>query len=173
LHRLINNEIFSEYIASTCSDLKILIINKMVLKISSLIGFGIAVLGLFFLVYNNYIISTNPIAITIQIGAVALMVWARITFKFRSFHATANTTSGKLVTNGPYRWFRHPIYAAAIYFTWASVIAYPRWETFFASILVSGGMFLRMILEEKSLLATYEEYEAYSKRTKRIMPYVF
>ncbi len=33
----------------------------MSLKIYSLIGFGIAVAGLVFLVYKNYVISTSPI----------------------------------------------------------------------------------------------------------------
>ena len=145
----------------------------MILKISSLIGFGIAVLGLAYLIYNNYIFSSNPITIVIQVSAFTLMVWARFTFKLRSFHATAKATKGGLVTTGPYRIFRHPIYAAVIYFVWASVIAFPRIETIIACMLVTGGMFLRMILEEKSLLATYGDYEAYSKRTKRLIPYVF
>jgi protein-S-isoprenylcysteine O-methyltransferase Ste14 len=101
------------------------------------------------------------------------MIWARITFGLRSFHATANTTQGKLVTNGPYRWLRHPIYAALIYFFWASVISYPYMETIAGVILISVGLFVRMILEEKFLRVAYDEYAAYSKRTKRIIPFLF
>ena len=145
----------------------------MRLKIVSLIGFGIAVLGLVFLIEKDYILSKNPISIIIQIGSIAFMIWARITFGLRSFHATANTTKGELVTTGPYRWLRHPIYASIIYFSWASVISYPFIDTVAAVILISGGLFVRMILEEKSLKLTYDNYAEYSKHAKRIIPFLF
>jgi protein-S-isoprenylcysteine O-methyltransferase Ste14 len=145
----------------------------MPLKIGSFIAFGIAVLGIFYLIEKNYILSKNPITIIIQLCSIALMIWARITFGLRSFHATANTTKGELVKTGPYRWLRHPIYAAAIYFSWASVISYPFIDTITAVILISGGMFVRMLLEEKSLILTYDNYSEYSKRTKRIIPFIF
>jgi protein-S-isoprenylcysteine O-methyltransferase Ste14 len=143
------------------------------LKIGSLIGFGVAVLGLLYLINKNYILSKNPIVIFIQLCSIAFMIWARITFGRRSFHATANTTKGELVTNGPYRWLRHPIYASVIYFSWASVISYPFIDTIAAAILISGGMFVRMILEEKSLKLTYDNYVEYSKHAKRIIPFLF
>lgn len=144
-----------------------------ILKIGSLIGFGIAALGLFYLIYNNYILTKNPFVIIVQLCSIAFMIWARITFGLRSFHATANTTKGELVTNGPYRWLRHPIYASIIYFSWASVISYPFIDTIAAVILISGGLFVRMILEEKSLKLTYDNYVEYSKHAKRIIPLVF
>ena len=145
----------------------------MNLKIGSLIGFGIVIVGLIILLKQNLILSTNPITITIQLGSIAFMIWARITFGIRSFHASANTTKGKLVTTVPYRLLRHPIYAAVIYFSWASVIAYPFMITIGAVILISGGLFIRMILEEKSLLLTYDNYAEYAKHTKRIIPFIF
>jgi len=145
----------------------------MILKLTSLIAFGVALIGLVFLIYHQYIISYNPIVIIIQICSFGLMIWARITFGARSFHATANTTKGKLVTNGPYKYFRHPIYAAVIYFFSASLIAFPFKETFIAVFLIIAGLFVRLLLEEKSLNETYEEYASYSKQTKRLIPYIF
>ncbi len=145
----------------------------MTYKIISIIAYLFAVLGLFFLYENNYLISKNPLIIIIQILSLALMLWARITFGFRSFHAAANTTRGHLVTNGPYRWFRHPIYASLIYFSFACVIAYPFFETIVSFILISGGLLVRIMIEEKFLLVTYKEYEAYSETAKRIIPFLF
>lgn len=145
----------------------------MNLKIGSFIAFGIALVGLVYLVNENYILSLNPIAIVLQLSSIAFMIWARITFGLRSFHFTANTTKGELVTTGPYRWLRHPIYAAVIYFSLASVISYPYIDTIIAFVLISGGLFVRMLLEEKSLLLTYDNYAEYSKHTKRIIPYIF
>lgn len=145
----------------------------MILKISSLIALGFAIAGVLFLYDKNYIFSKNPIAIIIQFCSALLMVWARITFGIRSFHAAANTTKGKLVTNGPYRWLRHPIYASLIYFFSACIISYPFKETIAAVILISGGLLARMILEEKFLAANYTNYVAYSKHTKRIIPFLY
>ena len=145
----------------------------MTLKIGSFIGFALAVLGILFMLKKDYILSKDPVTIMIQVCSVALMIWARLTFGVRSFHATANTTQGELVTTGPYRWLRHPIYASIIYFIWASLISHPFTDAFAAVILISGGLLLRMVLEEKSLILTYKNYPEYSKRTKRVIPFIF
>jgi protein-S-isoprenylcysteine O-methyltransferase Ste14 len=145
----------------------------MALKIGSLLGLAIALLGILYLWDCEFIFSNNPITIIIQSCSAAIMIWARLTFGLRSFHATANTTKGKLVTNGPYRWLRHPIYASIIYFFLATIISYPYIETVAGVLLISGGLFIRMIIEEKFLRAAYEEYGEYCKRAKRIIPFVF
>ena len=146
---------------------------NMASKIGSILGFGIAVLGLAFLIYNNYVISENLAIITVQLLSFGLMVWARIVFKSRSFHLTANTTKGGLVTNGPFRWLRHPIYAAVIYFGWACYIAFPKVETLIAASLITVGLFIRMLLEERALNREFPEYAEYSKRAKRLIPFIF
>jgi protein-S-isoprenylcysteine O-methyltransferase Ste14 len=145
----------------------------MKIKLASFMGYLIAVIGLFILIEKSYIFSKNPILIICQICCLGIMFWARLTFGFRSFHLTADSTKGKLVTNGPYRWLRHPIYASIIYFSWTCLISYPFIETIISVCLIVGGLLIRMILEEKSLLANYEEYASYSKRTKRLIPFIF
>ena len=150
-----------------------MISKPMSTKIFSALGYVIAVTGLLFLLYRHYIISTNPIAIIIQASAFCLMIWARITFKSRSFHLTANPTKGGLVTSGPYKWLRHPIYAAVIYFSWACLIPFPNIETLIGVVLITVGMFIRLLLEEKALIKMYPEYAEYSKQAKRLVPFVF
>lgn len=145
----------------------------MNLKVASLIAFGVALSGVFYLIDKNYIFSKNPISIIIQTCAVGLMIWARLTFGVRSFNASANATIGKLVTNGPYHFLRHPIYAALIYFFIAGIISFPFVETIAAVGLIIAGLFVRMILEEKSLSVAYGDYAEYSKKTKRIILFVF
>jgi protein-S-isoprenylcysteine O-methyltransferase Ste14 len=142
-------------------------------KIGSFSGFAIAVIGLVYLIFNNYIITKNPVIIIIQLLSFCLMIWARRTFRSRSFHLTADPTEGGLVTRGPYRWLRHPIYVAIIYFSWACLIAFPKTDAFMAVILITAGLFTRMILEEKELIKAYPEYEEYSKRAKRLIPFIF
>ena len=59
--------------------------NDILSKITSIIVFVLAVIGLLFLIFKNYIIANNLIGIIVQILAAGLMIWARITFGVRSF----------------------------------------------------------------------------------------
>ena len=83
----------------------------------------VAVLGL---LTTGNLFSVSPLVIAAQVAAAALMVWARATFGIRSFHATADPTEGGLVTSGPYRIIRHPIYTAVCLFTCAGALAHFR-----------------------------------------------
>ena len=148
--------------------------NQMTLKIVSFLGFALAVLGVLYLYEQHLIFSKNIIAIIIQVLSVGLMIWARLTFGTRSFHATANVTKGQLVTTGPYHFLRHPIYEALIYFFWACLIPFPIMKTILAVLLITVGLLIRIFLEEKSLIEKYnQQYLDYSKHAKRIIPFIF
>ena len=136
-------------------------------------GLALAIVGLVYLVLNKSILSTNPFGIFIQVSAAGLMIWARITFGARSFHATANTTEGGLVTNGPYRLLRHPIYASIIYFVWTAALSYSDIRIFGAVALITLGLIVRMLIEEKFLNSVYTEYKSYSEKTVRLIPFLF
>jgi protein-S-isoprenylcysteine O-methyltransferase Ste14 len=101
------------------------------------------------------------------------MVWARVTFGARSFHADASPTDGGLVTSGPYRWIRHPIYTAVCMFAWACFLGHSSWFALGMAALVSVGSVVRMLAEEKLLLARYPEYVEYVRKTKRMVPHLF
>ncbi|MBE0651787.1 MAG: isoprenylcysteine carboxylmethyltransferase family protein [Bacteroidales bacterium] len=142
-------------------------------KVGSILGYLIAVAGLLFLFYTNTIFSRDPAAGAIQILAFVLMIWARITFKQRSFHLTAEPTDGGIVKDGPYKFLRHPIYAAIIYFGWACLLGHPRVEVFVAAAFITIGLHIRIVLEEKELLKVYPEYAEYSKQARRLIPFVY
>ncbi|MCX6267066.1 MAG: hypothetical protein NTW16_06875 [Bacteroidetes bacterium] len=142
-------------------------------KVSSLITYGFTVLGLAFLIITKHLFASGYIGIIVQVLAAALMIWARITFGMRSFHAVANTTKGKLVTNGPYHILRHPIYVSIIYFVWAGVLFNPALPAIAAAAVITVSLIFRMLLEEKFLKLDYHEYQAYTKRTYLLIPFLF
>jgi len=143
------------------------------LKTFSVIGYAVSVLALVALFYFHAILSWSPFIITIQLLAIALMVWARMTFGWRSFHYAANPTKGGLITSGPYRFIRHPIYAAIMYFAIAGVAGNLSWPSAAMLAVVCLGSGVRIFCEERLLIADYPEYTEYAQRTKRLMPYVF
>ncbi len=142
-------------------------------KFASFTVYLLAVLGLIFLIYKRLLFADHVVGIIVQVLSACLMIWARITFGSRSFHAIANTTEGRLVTNGPYRWLRHPIYASVIYFVWAGVLCHSLIGAIAAAVLISLSLIGRMLLEESFLKVAYNEYAVYSKRTSRLIPFLF
>jgi protein-S-isoprenylcysteine O-methyltransferase Ste14 len=143
------------------------------LKIASILGLVLMAASLVGLYAIHVLISPQPIAVILQVLAVALMVWARVTFGRRSFHASADPTAGGLVMTGPYRYIRHPIYTAACLFGWGAVVAH--WSELSAAlgVLLIAGAVIRILCEERLLVRSYPEYIPYRKTTKRMLPYVF
>lgn len=144
----------------------------MRLKWPSVLAFALMVVGLVWLAERREVFARSIPAIVVQGCAVALMVAARITFGRRSFHAAATPTAGGLVTSGPYRWLRHPIYAAILYFVWSAAIDYRSPQALVAAALVTAGAVVRMYAEETLLIGKYPEYAGYRARTARVIPFV-
>jgi protein-S-isoprenylcysteine O-methyltransferase Ste14 len=140
--------------------------------IASVLAYVAAVTGLSLLVMWRSLLANSPLAIAVQIAAVLLMIWARLTFGMRSFHLAANPTAGGLVTAGPYRVLRHPVYAAVIWFAWAGVACHWSTRSILAAIVVTAGLVTRMLLEEAQLRSRYPEYPAYMAQTRRVVPYI-
>ena len=134
--------------------------------------FIVLVLALVGLIYTRSLLGHGPVTIGLQIAAFLLMVWARIAFGVRSFHYAANPTEGGLVTSGPYRYMRHPIYSAILLFVWVGVAANASWTSAALGLVATAMVFLRILFEETLVRQRYPEYEEYARRTKRVIPFL-
>ncbi|MFL6281017.1 MAG: methyltransferase family protein [Vicinamibacterales bacterium] len=142
------------------------------LRSQSVVGFALMIAGLVWLILRQQVLARGVIGIAVQALAILLMIAARLTFGRRSFHAAANPTAGELVTTGPYRFWRHPIYAAVLYFMWAAALDYHSAAAISAAALVTMGALVRMYAEENLLVTAYPDYAAYRARTARVIPFV-
>ena|SRR5690349_12116477 len=149
----------------------------MIERIASIVAtlvLAAAVVGLYL---RHQFFGVGVVAVVLQALAVALMVWARVTFGRRSFHAAANPTAGGLVTWGPYRYWRHPIYAAVLLFVWAGVLSHGADPVALGVVALATLMTaVRIASEERLLRAEFPGdagYDAYARRTKRLVPFVF
>jgi protein-S-isoprenylcysteine O-methyltransferase Ste14 len=143
------------------------------MRVVSIAGLWVMAAAVVGLMYSHALLSSSPVVIGVQVVAVGLVLWARITFGRRSFHAAADPTEGGLVTTGPYHFVRHPIYTAACLFCWAGILG----NVSLVSVALGGfvvlGAFMRMLTEERLLVERYPAYRQYAQDTKRMVPYVF
>jgi protein-S-isoprenylcysteine O-methyltransferase Ste14 len=80
--------------------------------------------------------------------------------------------SQKLITDGPYRWIRHPMYSAFFMLHIATFLLTANW---FIGLTWMGGLaviiFLRVKREEAMLLSAFGgEYRSYMEKTGRFFP---
>ncbi|HKO22048.1 MAG TPA: isoprenylcysteine carboxylmethyltransferase family protein [Candidatus Eisenbacteria bacterium] len=138
----------------------------------SLVATGVLVVAVVFLLVSHLLFARGTFPIVLQAVAGALMLWARVTFGGRSFHAGADPTEGGLVTTGPYRFIRHPIYAAILLFLWAGIASHGSIVGVLSGIVATGAIAVRIGTEESLVVESYPEYVEYARRTKRIIPFV-
>lgn len=141
-----------------------------ILSVLATIGMAGGVLELLF---QHFLFSSNALVIACQIGAALLMLWARKELGLRSLHASANPTRGGLVTGGPYRHVRHPIYTSVCLFVWAGALGNISTRSMIIATVLLFSALVRMFCEEMLIIDTYPEYADYMATTWRMIPYIF
>jgi protein-S-isoprenylcysteine O-methyltransferase Ste14 len=113
------------------------------------------------------------VGLAILAAAGLLGTWGMVTLGRNLTPFPKPIEGGELVTRGPYRFVRHPIYAGLIFGTLG-------WALFRANLLGIGLAVLLFIFfdlksrrEEQWLRAAYPGYEAYQRRVKKLAPWVY
>ena len=106
--------------------------------------------------------------------AVLLMVWAIAAMKQSRLRIMPDPhREASLITTGPYRHIRHPMYTAVLcggaglLFAHFSFLRLCYWAAL-AVVLV-----LKLLYEEKMLTQKFKNYADYTKTTSRILPWIF
>jgi len=79
-----------------------------------------------------------------------------------------------LVTKGPYRLIRHPLYASLLFLTWGIALKQINLVSMMLAIIASLALFLTSVYEERENLAKFgDEYANYMQQSKRFIPFIF
>jgi protein-S-isoprenylcysteine O-methyltransferase Ste14 len=81
--------------------------------------------------------------------------------------------SCELVTHGIYAYVRHPMYLSVLLMMLGVALIYFTYYEFFLYLCLVVVMLTKLFYEEHLWQCHSAEYEAYKKRTKRLLPFVF
>jgi len=116
----------------------------------------------------------SPVALLLAAGAAGLGLWTIFHNRPGNFNIRPEPkASGRLVTSGPYRFVRNPMYSALLLFAAAAVVAYSDAWKILCWLALALVLLAKAMLEELGLRARYPGYAAYAKRVRRFIPGVF
>lgn len=109
--------------------------------------------------------------VAVLVLAGGLMIWAMRSLGKNLTDTVVTRKEHTLVTNGPYRWVRHPFYDAAALGIVANSLIAANWFLLATGALVMLLLILRTRIEEEKLLARFgDSYREYMTRTGRFLP---
>ncbi len=117
---------------------------------------------------------TRWVGVALGVGAVPAVHWV-LRALGRNVSETVLTKRGhELVTDGPYRWVRHPLYTVGIALLMAIGLILASWLILLFALVVV--LLIRVVvipLEERELVRTFGDgYHSYMARTGRLVPRV-
>ena len=105
-------------------------------------------------------------------SGLAVAIWARVYLGRNWGMPMTQKADPELVTSGPYRFVRHPIYSGILLALVGTALATNLLGLLIAAIL-TGYFYYSASVEEKNLAATFPtEYPAYREQTKMLIPFV-
>ncbi len=106
--------------------------------------------------------------------SVFLALWA--TWVMRKSTLTVMPDPGNkfiIISKGPYRVIRHPMYASLFLFIIPLVIYDLNFINVSLFLLFAVNQIMKLIYEENIIVAKYPEYLNYKQKTWRLLPYIF
>lgn len=116
--------------------------------------------------------STQIVGGVLCLAAVALMLFAIVTLRSVIQIEPQPREGGALISNGPYRWLRHPIYTAIVVAVIGLFLKLPTLPVALASAVVVAYLAVKARYEERLLAAAYPEYQQYKAQTFGVFPFL-
>lgn len=131
-----------------------------------------ALIGL--LVWNSKVILWEPLPIITQFIGIGIALWGVLTIKIGNFNVQPEVKSTVLITKGPYRLLRNPMYTGIILVFLPSVILNNNLLLRVCYFLLIVVLLLKVYREEQLLQKSFGgNYVSYKKKTWRLIPFIF
>lgn len=134
----------------------------------------IQMLCLALIVLTGPVVPAHPVLALLAISGMLLGVWAIVAMQPANVSVLPDVRpTTRLVLRGPYRYIRHPMYAALLLFTAALLLnAFSLWRLLLWCTLLIV-LIRKLSYEEQQLLARFPDYDSYRQRSARLLPFVY
>lgn len=107
------------------------------------------------------------------VGGLVVGLWALYTNRPGNFNIRPEPRSGgRLVTTGPYRFVRHPMYLAVLLVAAGLVLGdFAAWRIA-AFVALAAVLHAKAAIEERLLPNAHAGYADYARRTPRLIPFL-
>ncbi len=145
----------------------------------SLIGFLIVFVAPYSESHNLFVMvggdALRYFGLIIFLAGYVFMVWGPLHLGEQYSLLVTIQEEHKLVTDGPYRYMRHPRYSGIIFWVFGVALIFLSIPALVLAVLMSALMLLRIPKEEKVLHGEFgKEWVEYCKRTtKKVIPHVY
>jgi hypothetical protein len=105
---------------------------------------------------------------------LAWVAWSFLTLGKQHSADVTIQAGHQLVVSGPYRWVRHPMYLGLIVFPWGAGLVFRSWIGALLPMLLIALFVWRIADEEQLMQREFgEQWEAYCRRTRRLIPFIY
>jgi protein-S-isoprenylcysteine O-methyltransferase Ste14 len=140
---------------------------------------GLTVVGVFVVVrvfrgggLEVHSLVLGLIGAVLFVAGIALCVWARIHLGRNWGMPMTQRVEPELITSGPYRFVRHPIYSGLLLGVVGTALA-TNLLGLAITVILGAYFYYAATVEERNLLATFPTaYPAYREHTKKLIPYL-
>ncbi len=130
--------------------------------------------GILYFALTGNVFPENSLVFLFELSSVVIGLWAIVSMKLHTLTILPSVKQGgRLCVSGPYRVIRHPMYTAVLLLLLGLLINNYSYIGLIVFLVVFVDLIVKMNVEEKILLAHYDEYKAYMLRTKRIVPFLY
>ncbi|UCE09131.1 MAG: isoprenylcysteine carboxylmethyltransferase family protein [Candidatus Thorarchaeota archaeon] len=121
--------------------------------------------------YLNMPLELRLLGLTVSVLSLPYTYWIGKTLAKNYYYTVKIQKDQSLVTTGPYKRIRHPMYLVIMLFIASLVFVTDNWLLVVILMLMAPGLYKRIKIEEQAMIGEFgDEYIAYMKRTGRLFP---
>ncbi len=129
---------------------------------------------LYFVLDENRRFSKTMLGIgaTVMSIGIVLRIWTAM-YNWENINSVEPIATNGIITNGPYRYCRNPMYFSAIILTLGFSLIFGSWQVVLIAVLPTIVVHLHQIyVEERYLINICDEfYDLYKQKVPRLLPY--
>lgn len=139
------------------------------------------IIGVFGLsLVSSFVVESQPstvqriIGLTFYIAGVSLRYWGILHLRHQFTRHVVVRPEDELVSSGPYRYLRHPLYTGLLLIAFGFSLYFIHWGiALIGAGLTSLALLYRIRIEENMLIRHFgQSYQSWSKTRKRLFPFI-